>query len=493
MKIPLFFPVELNYSTQYDSPEDVFNALASKSIEDVILFFEACCYDETWTREVGGPYLKFIFEKLTKQYLLDRLNIDQAKRIASTVQQHYQEFKLLIVEDIKFQLEGKEVTGNSLMFGASSLFFDQLIRRERKSPILIKEYSLKTFEEIKEFIYSGTITDFWKENPADELSIIRVAAKLNMNPLEEYGSSIFKRYINDDNVIDILNRSSIEGLQTLKNMCCEYVNHQSYGIRLFSHEYGELRTELDIMREEGWDFLAHIVKLITHIESHKLTTEDPLFVQFLKTISKLVSLDLSHSSNVQPDLIHFVPSVSELNLSSCPWLDDDMMKVILSRIPNVIKLYLQEVAQLSYRTWGALSANTRLGVLDLTQCRSIGDDEFDLILTNCPGMIELSVSGCNNITSKHMGVIGKRCPEITSLNLSSCRMIADTGFAMLAANTPSLRSLDVSYCGGISDQVLDQMLPLLGQLRYLNILGCFVADSFVDRYKEERPSLKIEH
>jgi hypothetical protein len=233
--------------------------------------------------------------------------------------------------------------------------------------------------------------------------------------------------------------------------------------------------------------------LITHIESHKYSTEDPKFVEFLKQIPKLVGLDLSQSSNIQPDLIAVMPSVTELNLSGCLWIDDDRMKALFARCPNLIKLILQENAQLSYRTWGALSSLTRLGVLDLTQCRSVGDDEFDLMLTNSPGLIEFSVSGCNKITSKHMGVIGKRCQQIRNLNLSSCRMISETGFADLAANTRGLNVLDVSYCGGINDQVLGQMIPQLSQLTELNLLGCFVADTIIEKIQSERPSLKIKH
>ena len=493
MKTPLFFPVELDYIKDLKTPEEVLNALRGRSQEDMIIFFETGSEDETWVQNVGSTYIKVVLFWLTKQFASGLLSLDHAKRIAHSIQQNFHVVGSLLDEDVKFKVDDQFIPASSLMFGANSNFFNDLIKRERGHNIVLKDFSVALFQQIKDYIYTGSIEELWKGEAPAVLKLMRTASTLNMLPLEEYAANAYKKFINEKNIIENLSLASREGLQTLKDICCDFINKLQYGIRLYSFGYGELRVELTIVREEGWDILARIVKLITHIDSHQLATEDPQFVNFLKSITRLVGLDLSQSSNVLSDLIESLPPVTDFNLTNCIWLDDDQLKSIFLRCPNLITLNLKENAQLSYRAWGALSSLQRLGILDLEQCRSVGDDEFDLILTNSPGLVELSLSGCSSITSKHMGVIGKRCSQIKSLNLSACRMISETGFAEMAANTRGLTSLDVSYCGSISDQLLGQMMPQLSQLTYLNILGCFVADTFVENIQKERPSLKIKH
>jgi hypothetical protein len=496
MRTPLFFPVQLDYCNELQTPEEVLTELQKHSLEDMLMFFEACCEDETWTHEFGGPYLKKIFDWMTKEFLEGRLPLEIARRAAAAVQQHPLSMQPLITEDIRFKIDGIVEPANSLLFGSSTQFFRDLIQREavenKAEQIPLQGLNHPLFQMIKEFLYTGTIELLWKSEASEVLTLLRKSSELDIAALTNYTGWVYKRYLDRENVLEILQIAVKEGLETLKQGCCEFLSHQNLGVKFIADKPSQLSVELFSVNEEGWDILGRIVKFITHVTCHGSTVEKSELVLFLRRFTRLIGLNLSQSPNINPELLDSLPEVAELDLTACYWLNDDALIKIIERCPQISRLILAENAQLTYRSWGALTHAQRLSGIDLNESRNFGDDELDLLLTSCPGLSSLSLAGCTKITSKHMNQIGKRCRGMKELNLSSCRMIGEQGFIDLALNCPSLQELDVSYCGGITEDALNQIIQNLGGLKHLNLKGCFISEDSVAQHLKDRPSLQIE-
>ncbi len=67
-----------------------------------------------------------------------------------------------------------------------------------------------------------------------------------------------------------------------------------------------------------------------------------------------------------------------------------------------------------------IEPSDHLTSLDLSQCRSLNENHFELMATKCRQLVSLNVAGCVSVTYDVLQRITESCPHIRQLILSGC-------------------------------------------------------------------------
>ena len=285
--------------------------------------------------------------------------------------------------------------------------------------------------------------------------------------MTSFSSEVYKRYLSRENVIPHLQLAQKEYLKDLENECCQFINEQNFGIRVHYREGEGLEVTLEHILESGQVVLDHLRKQITFLVCQNAVAEDTRLVRLIQSIPRLVGLDLSKTTGLSPELLESFPSVKQLNLSECEWLDDEILLSIIHQSPGLIKLDLSKDTKITFRGWGGLAALINLIHLDLSYCDQMDDDDIDLMASSCPRLSELFLQFLP-LTDKGLTSIGKQCHGLALLDLSDCRNLRGEGLIELGSHAKSLQTLNLTNCGKIDPEFLNQFQKALPSA---NILG----------------------
>jgi len=152
-------------------------------------------------------------------------------------------------------IEGEKQEGCTLMFGALSPIFRDLIWRQAATPsakkvVPLQGVSSKMFKSIKEYFYTGKIEFLWKEEPEDILEVIHRASRLNLDQMAEYASGVIRRYINKENVVSHFMWGRQHQAKSLSEECCRLMGTFSLGFEVFPNEVGDLGVKIDFFNDE---------------------------------------------------------------------------------------------------------------------------------------------------------------------------------------------------------------------------------------------------
>merc|ERR1719350_1498314 len=64
-------------------------------------------------------------------------------------------------------------------------------------------------------------------------------------------------------------------------------------------------------------------------------------------------------------------------------------------------------------------------VVNLSDCRGIGDATVLVVAARCGHLVELNVTGCPNITASSLDAVVQRCPNLQSLCLAGCDRVPE--------------------------------------------------------------------
>lgn len=496
MRIPFFAPAEFGYMKQLNTSQEVFNALISKPIEHVVVFFEVALDDETWTKEIGGELITALLDWFNREFINRHLSLDHLNRIATKFQEQSAILQDFMDFDIQFEIDTQLIPASSLLFGAASEIFREMIwknvKDEKKKIIVLRKINLLEFNYFNEFIRTGSIANLWKQESTAILSLLRLASTWRVDRLANFAAFIFKRYLSEENILDYLAMSERDSLPALQNECCDYINKQNYGLNVVSKAFLELGVEIFRWTEKGNEILISLLPSIMSISCSSPAIEEQNFVDLIKRKKRFYELNLQFSKSVPFQLLDFFPDVHRLNLSYCSWLDDTNMIKILEKSPSLKQLKVIEDLSLTYRSWSALSLVSDLISLDLSDCRQITDDEIDLIATNCPKLEELRLSGCFEIEDKGFWSVGKHCKQLTSLDISRCQRLTEEGMVELVGLTTQIAVLNLSSCRAINDQVVITITKLLRSLKELDIQNCHVSEVVLNHIQKTHPRLQLK-
>lgn len=497
MLLPALLPEELKIYSQAESEIALFQMLTTKP-QDLILFFEYACDDETWS-ENCREFMPAAMEWFTEKSLQERLASELLQRVAASIKPHYLNLKSYIPRNLIFDVQSKKIAFSSLLFAASSEVFHNLIRShlyaDKSMPISLGKLPLDIFDIVEEFVYSGDVVAIWKYDELGLLRILRHATDMRLVGLMQLCEDTLKRYINKENVLDLLIKAHKKSWIHLKNHCCHFLNILSWGVKFEDSkkyrltEEGEktfLALEFLEFSDTSLDIFERLKLFITHLILNGSLTEETSFSMVIQSCPNMRFLDIGRTRAFSERLYEINPNLQELDLSNCLWLTNDYLKKVVEICPNLRRLVLTSNVQLTFLGWSVLQKLPLLYGLDISRCHQVHDDDLLLILRACPQLTELDLEECRGLSERAFFDLAKSLPHLVVLNVSRCH-ISDVSLIEIALRCRHLRELLLMRCKGISEKGLLQLIANAPLLKLLDITSCNIALAVVESLKHLAP------
>ncbi|XP_022915662.1 F-box/LRR-repeat protein 7 [Onthophagus taurus] len=224
--------------------------------------------------------------------------------------------------------------------------------------------------------------------------------------------------------------------------------------------------------DRGLSLLAKRCPELTHLKIQGSTSvTNGVFFEILARCTNLQHLDITGC--VQITCANPSPSseplrrlqLQYLDLTDCPALYDNGLRVIVRNCPQLSYLYLR-------------------------RCIQITDAGLKFVPSFCSGLRELSVSDCSNITDFGLYELAKLGATLRYLSVAKCDRVSDAGLKVIARRCYKLRYLNVRGCEAVSDDAITVLARSCTRLRALDIGKCDVSDAGLRALAESCPNLK---
>ncbi|XP_010520186.1 PREDICTED: F-box/LRR-repeat protein 3-like [Tarenaya hassleriana] len=223
-------------------------------------------------------------------------------------------------------------------------------------------------------------------------------------------------------------------------------------------------------------------ELMFKILDHLL--DDPFAAKsFSLTCKSFVFLESRHRKSLKPfrtelllRLLRRYPSISHLDLTLCPRVDDSLLNLLSSSLnhSSFLSLNLSRSRFFTGRGLSALiSACVGLLELDLSNATDLTDAAAPAI-AQAKALERLNLGRCKLFTDIGIGCIAVGCRKLKLLCLKWCVRVGDLGVELIALKCKDIRSLDLSYLP-ITEKCLSLVLQL-PQLEDLGLEGCLGLD-----------------
>lgn len=495
MLMPATIPKNLQGLAKNTNPAQLLEALISQP-NNLLLFFESACDDQTWCEQFPD-FLHELMKWLTANFAKGQLSLDVAKRIATIIHEHSSILNSLIPNDIVFIVQRKKVPVNSLLYSASSDFFYALIKRHldeninKKIQVKLPGISYQGFRRIDEFVNEGQVNSLWREESDFLFKMLQEALSVGLFVLGKLCEVSLIRYISKDNVFEILFESHAKGWYILEKECLRFITKLHHDVVVALEENGQVSMEFLEFSENSMEVFYRIKNLINLIICRGVLSEHLLFGEVLKNCPHLKTVDIAETRNFSEQLYHIPVQITELNLSTCEWLSDELLPVMISICPGINKLKLSSNVQLTYKGWIELQELKNLIDLDISRCVQITDQDFSLIIESCPLLKELNLDYCKKLGEHAFLELSKKLTQLSEISFRGCH-ISDTALLEIASHCPFLSVLNIAQCLEITERGIMQLVQQARSLRILNISKCKVSEEFLEIIRKKRPEINIE-
>ena len=114
--------------------------------------------------------------------------------------------------------------------------------------------------------------------------------------------------------------------------------------------------------------------------------------------------------------------------------------------------------------------------------RTVDDAAVKAVVSKCPQLSSLVMSGCKQITEVAVAAMVSKCPKISSLNLTGCEQITDAAVVAVASKCKKLKSLFLDGCENITGAAVVAVAWRCKKLEELDLAGCTnVTDAVIAR------------
>lgn len=470
MELPVEIAPELKKYATYRSEQELLEEL-KKHPTELLSFFLYACEDETWCESY--PTLMIgLFNWLTDANINRNFPNDFFQQVIIPIQKHMNVLKPFIPLDLIIKIDQTDYPVNSLLLSNQSYYFKRRIknecRRVANPELKINDLPLNVLQLIDEFILTGEIKDLWKIQPDELWAIIDDVVPLGVFPIVEVCEIVLRRYIDRNNVFDMLIKAHQKTLQLLQNACIEFINQLDMGVRLQITPVEDFSMEFLDYKERAFEVFDKLSGEITHLVFSSEMANDSHFRLVINQTPKLMGLDLSDSTKLSDYLNDIPHTVKELHLSYCKWISNAAMQTLSIACPQLSKLDLSSNDQLTYAIWSELQRFKKLAILDISRCFQVGDNELKIILRGSPKLVELRLIDCQKITHEGFFEIGKLLPNLSILNISRTS-ISDAALIDIMTRCKNLYSLDISRCESTSDKGVLEGIRSCPSLKTINI------------------------
>lgn len=470
MKLPALLLPSLDY-TAVAEDDSALLLMLLKTPEELILFFEYACDDETWSQK-HATFMKEAMEWMTRQALQDRLLASFAKRISQAIQKHFNVLEALLPKNLIAVVAGDKIPINALLWSATSEDFRLMIReecRDRHSRFLeFTDLSRVEFSTIQEFVQRGEVGDLWRLEEKELYTFLQIATRYHLEKLSLDCQEMIDRYITEENVYNKLQEATENGWLRIKEACFEWLEGHCKEIQ-FPREMTEVLPFAFLeFSDHALRVFEALSKEITHLKYHPTLLEDSAFNETLEACPRLHSLDIGNSQDWS-DLMDAIPShLEKLNLTECPWLNQRTLKKVTALCPQLTGLNLSSNGQLNFSCWSQLKELKYLEQLDLSRCRQLNDEELLSVLQACRTVTHLSVAGCISLGDRALFEISRHLPRLRFLDVSHCAF-PNSGFVELASRCKELETVIARRCTMMGELAMQALLENCPQLKHLDI------------------------
>lgn len=209
----------------------------------------------------------------------------------------------------------------------------------------------------------------------------------------------------------------------------------------------------------------------------------------------------SSNSSTQPSTNNSTTSPFEhIDSSGCALVTDNILTKVVQEFPSIQTMKITSTLTIT----GSLFVHNQLAsltLLDLQDCRMIGDEVVTNISKNCNALFTLNLSGCyklnllpfaqkmdslrtlelhdcKKISDHALNNIGTWCPSVTDVNLSGCMQISNEGLAFLTSHCTQIVALNLNNCKKLSDESVVSISKSLKGLQQLKLNGLISLTKF---------------
>ncbi len=266
--------------------------------------------------------------------------------------------------------------------------------------------------------------------------------------------------------------------------------HVVRGMRGLSHlffsPHGE-KVDFQFLHQVRYDLLKDLLlHLPKDYKNHRLLTINLKGSRITdRDLAQILSTEFIHGTSRFSNLL-------ELNLSGCRNLTT---LAPLRYVPRLRQLSISHYSNWSSEEYDAFQSLTKLEELDLSHSETLSNEGLAKILSYCPHLKTLRLSGCKNLTEDAITSIAK-LSHLEHLDLSGCAVA--NGVLSHLENHPSLNTLHLRRCSltdldlnairkipnlrdlDLSGNTFITKIHQLGQLTSLKIADCFFISNLIE-------------
>ncbi|GAB2262873.1 hypothetical protein Droror1_Dr00003870 [Drosera rotundifolia] len=228
----------------------------------------------------------------------------------------------------------------------------------------------------------------------------------------------------------------------------------------------------------GLYFVADGCPSLAFISLYRCNITDIGLATLAKSCSVLESVNLSYCSTVTDHgismLLENCRELSALNISNCAgingtgfkgrgknliYLEAESCSLEPGGITGIVSGGKLEYLNTSILSWSihgdglaAIGAGyaTRLRILNMRLCRTVGNDVVTVISKGCPMLQEWNLALCHEVGLPGWQSIALNCHNLKKLHVNRCRNFCDLGLMALRDGCKQLRVLYMNGCAQVS-------------------------------------------
>lgn len=492
MLMPAMLPEHLNIYSSTLSDLQLSNSLKAHP-SDYLEFFAYACDDENW-RSDHQQFISESLEWMTEQYLAYNITRDNAIQISNIIKQHYLGLEPLLPKNIICEVLGGSLQINSLLYQASSLYFEHTIHnicfQKKEKQFSVPGIFLSELKIINEFINTEEVKELWKLEDAPLKRLLEIALRINLFGLAELCQQLFSHRLNIVNIYPELIEAQNNSWEYLRQQCAERINLSAPGLEITLPDAHSLCCYIERITEHSLDNFRKIMPIVTQVICGPKAYEDKDFVSLVQACPKLISLDIGRADRYSHQLTLLPQQLKELILSGSTWLTDEPFKAILEHNRSIQSLILVGCNFITARGWGELLKLPRLYHLNISNCSSIGDKEFSIILDGTGGLVELEIASCEQITEKGFQLFSKGNRLFEFLNFAHTN-ISDASLTLVVEQQKKLKKIDISGTPYVTENGIIETLRIGRELQELHCSYYHIPEGIINDLRKKYPDVKI--